>query len=84
MADVVVMFTATPINKGARDLLRIVELLGADNLEESALALFDRLEKRMQRQGGQLTTTRQERLDMQKEVQRFTGATDQGNVECHG
>ena len=37
MADVVVMFTATPINKGARDLLRIVDLLGADNLEDSAL-----------------------------------------------
>jgi len=72
MADVVVMFTATPINKGARDLLRIVELLGADNLEESALLLFDRLEKRMKRQGGQLITKRQERLDMQKEVQRFT------------
>ncbi|MEJ2689341.1 MAG: SNF2-related protein [Deltaproteobacteria bacterium] len=72
MADVVVMFTATPINKGARDLLRIVELLGADNLEESALTLFDRLEKRMKKQGGQLTTTLQERLEMQKEVQRFT------------
>jgi len=72
MADVVVMFTATPINKGARDLLRIVDLLGADNLEDSALALFDRLGKRISRQNGQLVMTREERLAMQKEVQRFT------------
>ena len=72
MADVVVMFTATPINKGVRDLLRIVDLLGADNLEESALALFHRLEKRMNKQSGQLIMKREERLEMQKEVQRFT------------
>ncbi len=72
MADVVVMFTATPINKGVRDLLRIVDLLGADNLEDSALVLFDRLEKRMRRQSGNLFTTRQERMEMQAEVQRFT------------
>ncbi len=72
MADVVVMFTATPINKGVRDLLRLVDLLGADNLEDSALALFDRLEQRMRRQSGNLVTTRQERMEMQAEVQRFT------------
>jgi hypothetical protein len=71
MADVVVMFTATPINKGVRDLLRIADLLGADNLEDSALALFDRLEKRMNKLSGQLVTTREERLAMQNEVQRF-------------
>jgi hypothetical protein len=72
MADVVVMFTATPINKGVRDLLRIVDLLGADNLEDSALALFHRLEKRMKKQSGQVFMKRDERLEMQKEVQRFT------------
>ncbi len=72
MADVVVMFTATPINKGVRDLLMIVDLLGADNLENSALALFDRLGKRLGSQRGSFVTTRQERLAMQKEVQRFT------------
>lgn len=72
MADVVVMFTATPINKGVRDLLMIVDLLGADNLEDSALALFDRLAQRLGAQGGKFMTTREERLEMQKEVQRFT------------
>lgn len=72
MADVVVMFTATPINTGVRDLLMIVDLLGADNLEDSALALFDRLAQRLGAQGGKFITTREERLEMQKEVQRFT------------
>ena len=72
MADVVVMFTATPINRGVRDLLMIVDLLGADNLEDSALVLFDRLARRMHSQRSGLVTTRDERLEMQKEVQRFT------------
>ncbi|MBV5328749.1 MAG: hypothetical protein JZU65_14150, partial [Chlorobium sp.] len=72
MADVMVMFTATPINKGVRDLLRIVDLLGADNLEESALQLFERLEKRSRHNVNQFITTKEERLAMQKEVQRFT------------
>lgn len=72
MADVVVMFTATPINKGVRDLLMIVDLLGADNLEDSALALFERLGKRMGGQRSGFITTREERLEMQKEIQRFT------------
>ena len=72
MADVVVMFTATPINKGVRDLLMIVDLLGADNLDDSALALFEKLGKRLGNQGGGFITTRAERLEMQKEVQRFT------------
>ena len=72
MADVVVMFTATPINKGVRDLLMIVDLLGADNLEDSALSLFDRLARRWGKHGGKFMTTKEERLEMQKEVQRFT------------
>jgi hypothetical protein len=72
MADVVVMFTATPINKGARDLLRIVDILGADNLEDSALKLFERLEKRMRSESNQFVTTPEERKILQKEVQRFT------------
>ncbi|MDJ0622204.1 MAG: SNF2-related protein [Desulfocapsaceae bacterium] len=72
MADVVVMFTATPINKGVRDLLRIVDILGADNLEDSALALFDRLEKRMRSSNRQFVTTAEESRSLQQEVQRFT------------
>ncbi|MBU0944747.1 MAG: helicase [Proteobacteria bacterium] len=72
MADVVVMFTATPINKGARDLLRIVDILGADNLEDSALKIFERLERRMRSESNQFVTTPEERKILQKEVQRFT------------
>lgn len=72
MADVVVMFTATPINKGVRDLLMIVDLLGADNLDDASLKLFERLGKRLGKRGGNFMTTREERLAMQKEVQRFT------------
>ena len=72
MADVVVMFTATPINKGARDLLRIVDILGADNLDDSALKIFEQLEGRMRSMNNQFVTTIEERKILQKEVQRFT------------
>ena len=82
MADVMVMFTATPINRGVRDLLRIVDLLGADNLEESALKLFERLEKRSRRAGNQFVTTKEERLAMQKEVQRFTLRRTKSMLMC--
>jgi hypothetical protein len=37
MADCVLLFTATPINRGVRDLLSIVELLGADNFDDGLL-----------------------------------------------
>jgi superfamily II DNA or RNA helicase len=40
LADHVVMLTATPINKGVTDLLRIADILGADNLQDSTLAAF--------------------------------------------
>jgi hypothetical protein len=43
MADHVVMLTATPINRGVLDLLRIADVLGADNLEESTLSAFKKL-----------------------------------------
>jgi len=72
MADVMVMFTATPINKGVLDLLRIVDLLGADNLDDDSLRLFERLEQRIRRSRGQLVATKAERQEMQKAVQRFT------------
>jgi len=72
MADVMVMFTATPINKGVGDLLRIVDLLGADNLEDSSLKLFEQLERRSRKNKKQFVTTKEERLAMQREVQRFT------------
>ena len=38
-ADHVILLTATPINRGARDLLAIVDLLGADNFDDRVLKI---------------------------------------------
>jgi len=43
MADHVALFTATPINRSATDLLRIADMLGADNLDQSTVDAFDRM-----------------------------------------
>lgn len=43
MADHVLLFTATPINRSASDLLRIADMLGADNLSESTVDAFKRM-----------------------------------------
>jgi len=43
MADYVIMFTATPLNRSVLDLLRIADILGADNLDPSTLAMFRKL-----------------------------------------
>jgi hypothetical protein len=42
-ADHVLLFTATPINRGTHDLLSVIDLLGADNLEDEVLKVVDRL-----------------------------------------
>jgi hypothetical protein len=44
-ADRAVLFTATPINRGATDLLGIIELLGADNLDDESLEVFSQLQR---------------------------------------
>lgn len=46
MADHVLLFTATPINRGPEDLLAIVDLLGADNLDDETLAAVEVLWRR--------------------------------------
>ena len=45
LADYTILTTATPINKRTRDLIRIVELLGLDNLSDEDLEKFRRLKK---------------------------------------
>jgi SNF2 family DNA or RNA helicase len=40
MADHVLLFTATPINKSAGDLLRIANMLGGDNLDDDVIEAF--------------------------------------------
>ncbi len=69
MADHVLLFTATPINRSARDLLRIVDLLGADNLQEDTLKMFRKLlgARHINR-----TFTEPELDVLRKEIQRFT------------
>lgn len=41
LADHVVLFTATPINRDLSDLLGIAELLGADNLDDDTLRILE-------------------------------------------
>lgn len=67
-ADNVVLFTATPINKGAADLLAMVELLGADNFTDDTLDRIQSL-SRIRRSGpnhGQEAV-----VEIKRELQRF-------------
>ena len=70
-ADNIIMFTATPINKSVTDILKIVDLLGADNLEESALNVFDKISKEIHSKGV-FNLEIQDRLELKNEIQRFT------------
>jgi len=72
MADHVLLFTATPINKGIRDLINIVDLLGADNLDDESLKLFDALGVRLRRQQSHFSITEEERHKLRRLVGRFT------------
>lgn len=69
MADHVVMLTATPINRSVTDLLRIADVLGADNLEPSTLAAFEKMlgVRRLSR-----TLSEQEAGLLRGEIRKFT------------
>lgn len=69
MADHVVLLTATPINRSIVDLLRIADMLGADNLSPSILQAFDKMlgTKSINRQ-----LTEPELEELRKEIRRFT------------
>ncbi len=69
LADHVLLFTATPINRGAADLLQLVGLLGADNFDDETLAVLERLDRRRGADAA-LSSAEQERL--RREIQRFT------------
>ncbi|GLZ87515.1 hypothetical protein Pres01_35660 [Metapseudomonas resinovorans] len=45
LADQTVLFTATPINRSASDLLRLIDILGADNFDDAVLGIFERLSR---------------------------------------
>lgn len=65
-ADHVVLFTATPINRGTRDLLAIVDMLGADNFDEPVLDLVKVLWKRTR------SAVPEESAMLRKAIQQFT------------
>lgn len=44
-ADHIILFTATPINRRSDDLLRLVEILGLDNLDDAAYKTYNELQK---------------------------------------
>jgi hypothetical protein len=69
VADHVLLFTATPISRGAQDLLSLVGLLGADNFDDSTLDVLERLDRRA-RPDEALTEVHRQRL--RQEIQRFT------------
>lgn len=69
MADYVLMFTATPLNRSVLDLLRIADMLGADNLEPATLRMFRQLlaTRRLTR-----TLEEAEIAALRQEIKRFT------------
>lgn len=69
IADHVLLFTATPISRGAQDLLSLVGLLGADNFDDSTLEVLEQLD-RGSRIDEALSAQQRERL--REEIQRFT------------
>lgn len=69
MADHTVLFTATPINRSVTDLLRLVDMLGADNLQPSTLKMFEKL---LRRRHLNRSLTDSEREALRQEIQRFT------------
>ena len=70
IADYVLLFTATPINKGVKDLLSLVELLGADNFDdelvESLKSLWSQHEKQNERMPKELSN------NLRRAIQQFT------------
>jgi hypothetical protein len=67
-ADQTMLFTATPINRGEHDLVAIIELLGADNLPDEALARFARIRRILF--GGQRFPTK-ELEQLKLDIRRF-------------
>ncbi len=69
LADNVLLFTATPISRGASDLLNLVGLLGPDNFDDATLSVLNRLDKP---RGAPALLSPDEISALRKEIQRFT------------
>jgi len=70
VADYILLLTATPINRGSYDLLAVVDLLGADNLDEDVIDVL----KPLWRRRGELddTMSRIQKEILQRAIQQFT------------
>ena len=69
MADHVALFTATPINRSAVDLLRIADMLGADNLDDETLQAFERM---LGARSISRTLSEEEIAELRREIAKFT------------
>ena len=68
-ADHIMLFTATPISRGASDLLNLVGLLGPDNFDDASLQILDRLSRR---RSGEDILSPEESDGVRRQIQRFT------------
>jgi len=69
MADHTILFTATPINRNAADLLRLADVLGADNLAAETLEAFEDMLRHPNRVGAM---SEQQLGRLRSELRRFT------------
>lgn len=69
MADHVALFTATPINRSAADLLRIADMLGADNLDDDTVQAFSRM---LGARSISRSLSEDEVEDLRREIAKFT------------
>ena len=70
IADHVLLFTATPINKGPKDLLRLADMLGADNLEDETILMFEKILRMKRGSAQRLSET--EVIQLRRQIQQFT------------
>jgi hypothetical protein len=70
VADHVLLFTATPLNRGPQDLLAIIDILGADNFDPKVLEIVDRV---WRKHGARIDELSRGELQLLKNaIQRFT------------
>ena len=70
LADHVLLFTATPINRSASDLLCLVNILGADNFDPGVIERFNRW---LRMDVKSMRVAREEQLaELKNEIARFT------------
>ena len=72
LADYVMLFTATPINRGIQDLVSLINLLGADNISESTHKVLESLWKAKSVDRFLETLSEEEIKKLRREIRNFT------------